>query len=757
MNRKDRRKAAKANPDIQALLAEAAQAHRAGDLDRAERGYRRVLDHQPGHADGLHRLGLIAYQRGDHAAAQKAIRQAIARNPNSAPYHSHLAMALAASGKADDALRSCRQAMALDPALPDVANTMGLLLLARGAFQDAATAFAQSIALGGDWPEAHGNLGDALLALGRLEEARAAYDRALALAPDLAAAHAGLASLSCAAGRPDDAVISYRRALQIEPKNSGLQREFALALHAAGDRAAALEMVQYALGADDSFDNRKAFIACVKDLRLGEGGHVLRPLLLRALEENWSRPEELAPVVADLARLGLGDTGALGDGELLSRLGRDRLLSALLRLTPNQDPALEQVLTRARRILLRRVVEGEATVEALEGFQAALAQQCFLNEYVFPVEEEERRAAESLRSRLSAAGTSPDVLLTYASYFPLHALPDAMEFTQAPWPEAVAAVITQQIIEPLEEQSLKQKIPRLTAIRDLVSRRVAAQYSEHPYPRWVQADAASSPQSLPAFMQRQFPLARVETYPQEGPVEILVAGCGTGRNAIEVAQRFEAAEVLAIDLSLASLAHAARKSRALNLNVAYAQADLLDLLPDRPFDLIEAVGVLHHLGDPFEGWRRLLSFLKPRGFMNLGLYSRVARRDVVAARDFLSAQGLGVENISRARRALMDVGEFPTLMDRPDFYTASTCRDLLFHVQEHQLDLGEIAAFLRAHDLRFLGFWTDADTIIAYQQRFPDDPAAVDLDHWRTFETDNPCTFSGMYPFWVQKAGPGTA
>lgn len=758
MNRKDRRKAAKANPDIQTLLAEAAQAHRAGQLDQAERGYRRILDYQPGHADSLHRLGVIAYQRGDHAAAQKAIRQAIARNPDSAPYHSHLAMALAASGKTDEALRSCRQAMALDPALPDVANTWGLLLLAKGAFQEAAAAFAKSVALGGDWPEAHGNLGDALLALGRLEEARAAYNQALALAPDLAAAHAGLASLSRAAGRLGDAIACYRRALQIEPQNSGLQRELALALHAAGDRAAALEMVRHALRADDSFDNRKAFIACVKDLRLGEGGHMLRPLLLRALEENWSRPEELAPVVADLARLDLGDTATLADAELLSRLGRDRLLSALLRLTPNQDPALERILTRARGILLRRAVAGETTAEPLQSFRAALAQQCFLNEYVFPVEEEERYAAQSLRSRLSVADASPDMLLTHASYFPLHALPDAMEFAQAPWPEAVAAVIAQQIVEPLEEQSLKQTIPRLTAIRDLVSRRVAAQYSENPYPRWVQADAAGTPQSFCAFMQRQFPLACIETFPQEGPVEMLVAGCGTGRNAIEVAQRFEAANVLAIDLSLASLAHAARKSRALGLDIAYGQADLLDLLlPDRQFDLIEAVGVLHHLADPFEGWRRLLSFLKPGGFMNLGLYSRVARQDVVAARDFLSSRGLGVETISQARRALMEVGEFSSLMDRPDFYTASTCRDLLFHVQEHQLDLGEIAAFLRAHDLRFLGFWVDADTITAYQNRFPDDPATTDLDHWRTFETDNPRTFGGMYAFWVQKAGPRAA
>ena len=42
---------------------------------------------------------------------------------------------------------------------------------------------------------------------------------------------------------------------------------------------------------------------------------------------------------------------------------------------------------------------------------------------------------------------------------------------------------------------------------------------------------------------------------------MLIAGCGTGQHAIETAQRFPAARVLAIDLSLTSLAYALRKTR----------------------------------------------------------------------------------------------------------------------------------------------------------------------------------------------------
>jgi hypothetical protein len=46
----------------------------------------------------------------------------------------------------------------------------------------------------------------------------------------------------------------------------------------------------------------------------------------------------------------------------------------------------------------------------------------------------------------------------------------------------------------------------------------------------------------------------------------------------------------------------------------------------------------------------------------------------------------------------------------------------------------------------------DGATLRAYKRRFPDDPAATNLDHWHDFEDDRPDTFSGMYVFWVQRS-----
>ena len=117
--------------------------------------------------------------------------------------------------------------------------------------------------------------------------------------------------------------------------------------------------------------------------------------------------------------------------------------------------------------------------------------------------------------------------------------------------------------------------------------------------------------------------------------QILITGCGTGRETIDTATRFRKCNVLAIDLSLTSLAYAKRKTEELGIsNIEYMQADILDLTAlDRKFDIIESGGVLHHMDDPMAGWKVLTDCLKTGGLMRIGLYSESARKHIVQIRD----------------------------------------------------------------------------------------------------------------------------
>jgi SAM-dependent methyltransferase len=263
--------------------------------------------------------------------------------------------------------------------------------------------------------------------------------------------------------------------------------------------------------------------------------------------------------------------------------------------------------------------------------------------------------------------------------------------------------------------------------------------------------------SIDAYLRQFFPFARFTPLGKSADLDILIAGCGTGRETIETARRLAGARVLAVDLSLTSLAYARRKTREHGVgNVEYAQADILKLGSiGRSFDVVSSVGVLHHLADPIEGWRVLLSLLRPGGFMRLGLYSRLGRQDINAARDFVARHGYdpSAESIRRCRQEVALLKDDPylgKLISRTDFYGTSQCRDMIFHVQEHQFTLPQIAERLREFGLSFVGFSLEANTVHRYRERFPGDRTLTDLDSWCAFEAEEPDTFTGMYQFWVQ-------
>jgi 2-polyprenyl-3-methyl-5-hydroxy-6-metoxy-1,4-benzoquinol methylase len=168
----------------------------------------------------------------------------------------------------------------------------------------------------------------------------------------------------------------------------------------------------------------------------------------------------------------------------------------------------------------------------------------------------------------------------------------------------------------------------------------------------------SSKKSINSYIQYKYPLSKFKRLVNENNPEILIAGCGTGQHSIGTSQLFKGVKILAVDLSIASLAYAKRKTIELGIeNIDYKQADLLKLGSlNKGFDIIESAGVLHHLENPFEGWKALLSLLRPNGLMFLGFYSELARQDIVRVRDLISAEGIGssAKEIRDCRKRLLN-------------------------------------------------------------------------------------------------------
>ena len=237
---------------------------------------------------------------------------------------------------------------------------------------------------------------------------------------------------------------------------------------------------------------------------------------------------------------------------------------------------------------------------------------------------------------------------------------------------------------------------------------------------------------------------------------ILIAGCGTGQHSIETAARFKGSKVLAIDLSLSSLSYAKRKTEELGLqNIDYMQADILDLSKlGRQFDVVESAGVLHHMDDPVAGWRVLTDCLKTGGLMKVGLYSELARQNIVKMRQEISKAGIGSSNEEmKSFRAMImnsDQNHHKRILNTSDFYSLSELKDLLFHVQEHRFTIPKIQDCLSELRLNFCGFEADK-TVTHFKITNTNADDLYDLDKWQAYEEANPNTFLGMYQFWCQK------
>jgi 2-polyprenyl-3-methyl-5-hydroxy-6-metoxy-1,4-benzoquinol methylase/Flp pilus assembly protein TadD len=533
-------------------------------------------------------------------------------------------------------------------------------------------------------------------------------------------------------GRNKLAVKLLSQAIELDHTDATAHDNIAIAYQALGrtDEAVAHFTHAMALGLRDP------------EILVKQSAAVTAPL--KRLADAWPRQLGLAALL-----------GAQGAGAM----AREAMLLALLQSKIVHDLELERLLTAIRHGLLQKAIEGDRQPVDDDGlgFFCALAQQCFLNEYVFAFGDIERTHVRQVEDRIAAAlGAGAEIsrldLIVAASYLPLHRLPDAPSLLTRAWPEAIERLLTRQIREPLEEASDRKDIPALTPIDDAVSLQVQNQYEESPYPRWT-AIPQIEPTTVVHFLRDRLNIVPLSWPQTTVGVDILIAGCGTGSHSIDSALRFPKARILAIDISGASLAYARRKSRALGLtNIEYGQADILKFASlGRRFDVIEMVGVLHHLADPAAGWRMLLSLLRPHGLMLVGLYSATARQSLAAARAFIAERGYRAtaDDIRTCRQELIQRAGMPPFRD---FSSTSGCRDLLFNVMEHQFTIPQIEEFLDENRLTFLGFeQLPPDVVRQFQQRFPDADAMRDLGSWHVFEQMNPLTFGNMYFFWVQK------
>ena len=614
---------------------------------------------------------------------------------------------------------------------PGIYSNYGAILHSQGKLKDAEFSYRKAIEINPNFADAYSNLGNVLRDLGKLQDAELSTRKAIELNPHFANAHFNLGGILNNLGKSQEAFDSYLNLIEINPTYPNLY----------------LVITEFLKNIDSS------------KLNQSKSKNILNLLL----EMNDVSHQKLFNIFNFLYK----DEISRNLGELSSDFSKNKsifnskiLITALKKMIFSNFK-LELLLRETRShicVLISNKRKDSMNHNKLE-FIIALGEQCFLNEYVYSISKEEKKCADLIIDRCKNGELNELNISILSCYFPLYKLldqiPSLTSFNSSN--QSFNELIELQITEPIKEIELSKDINKLGSINNHISQKVKCQYEENPYPRWRYGNHQKDQKiSIIQAVNNEINPNYIRQNIDNNQLKVLIAGCGTGNQILQT-QRYKNTQITAIDLSLSSLSYAQRKINELKIdNVELIQMDILEVgLLKEQFDIIECSGVLHHMNKPSEGLKTLLRVLRNNGYLKLGLYSELARKDVVKARKYIASKNLQAnEDSIRDFRETIFSGkkkELNSLLDSPDFYSLSSCRDLCFHIKEHRFTIEQLQETLKSNQLNFLGFILPQAVKSLYENYFPKDKKQTNLQNWATFEEKHPKTFASMYEFWVSK------
>lgn len=443
----------------------------------------------------------------------------------------------------------------------------------------------------------------------------------------------------------------------------------------------------------------------------------------------------------------------------LDDIAKDALFLKCLTRFYFTDALFERLLITIRKSVLLACSQSLQIDKELVSLIAAIGHQCWLNESVWYITKQEQDIVEQLEilsHKVLESGNSSglevqSILSLVLMYKPLANSSEAELICSKQWP--VNSLIDQQKNEYINLSSQKNNLRSFGDSDDEVSLKVQQQYNQNPYPRWSTI-GYNQPADYIESLKSHFPSLKNTLNNQSNSLEVLVAGCGTGRHALRLAKYFPKLKVTAIDLSHTALSYAQYKQETSfsNLNVEFLQGDILKISQlNKKFDVIECSGVLHHMQQPLDGLKALVDQLKPGGVIKLALYSGQARVTVTELRKLLGSKlPQSEDEIRLLREALLQnalPGLWEDLFKSPDFYSLSGCRDLIFHAQEHVFSVLDLPKFLQAGGIQWLGMLApnnSADIVSKYSRS----AGELDVQEWHNLEQEHTNMFAGMYQFY---------
>lgn len=771
------------NLTIAQVLQSAIKEHKAGNLGRAEHLYCAILNAQPKHPHANHNLGVLYFDKDEYDKALPFFETAFESDPTTEQFLVSFVDTLVMLGEAKRSITyitnyqahsdlknlsaeflASIKSIAREPEQPLGYINLSKAFASRRKNKNAITLLKKAINLNTRSTEAPLRLATLYLKLQKWSDAERTYQDVLKENPDCEEAHFNLGNLFSTTGRSEAAIAHYTKVIQLNPRHADAYNNLGNSFKNEGMLAKAILAYLESLKISKNDSVYQNLSLALTGVRLTEAA----PGLSECIEEILSnkslvRPRDIAqaavsvikcdPKYLEIAKFEDSRPDPKDTEAIVRKLGRIRLLNKLMKSCPIPDLEVEHLFSEIRRNALNRISHGDQ-FKISTPFYTALAIQCFLNDFVYFETPEERSLIQSLEEDIIQQiekGIQPDAtkLICLASYRRLIEYSWIGEISETVDIEELLRV---QVHEPQIEHKIKLDLVRHHSSKNVISDKVRKQYEEYPYPRWIGLGIPQNPKSVKKTIEDIGLRIQDTTVLDKPSLEILIAGCGTGQQSIGTATRFPTGHVTSIDLSASSLAYAQRKTTEFNVsNVTYQQCDILNVSKlEKKFDLIECVGVLHHMQHPQNGLLELTKCLNPGGLIKLGLYSEIARKKISQYRQSIVDFEPSDTQLRFHRNNFINENNpyFSEFSTWTDFYSLNEFKDLLFNVQEHNFTIKGIQSLLALVDLEFCGFELRILPSILRKATKLD---IFELKSWANFELKNPKTFRGMYQFWCQK------
>jgi tetratricopeptide (TPR) repeat protein len=723
---------------IEKNLVEAIQNHKKNNFGIAENIYKKILKSDPNHYHSNIYLGMLLLQTKRFFLAKPIIEKIIKLNPNNAEAHNNLGVINKELFKYQNAIKFFSEAIKINPNYVNAHNNLGNTYKDLGLFNEAIESLNTALNLDNTEPVTYNNIGSVYIELEKFDKAIEYFKKAIQLKTNYLNAHNNLGYCYQQTGDYLKAINFYKNAIEIDP-------EFTISIN---NLSLILKLIKLNnLSNNNYFTIKKLFLFLLKKKNINHTEIFNNAKLFLYDQVEKEKIEKIIFVKSELLK-----------EKIIEKKCIDSFFLLLLKKSLVVDKFLEKILTNIRFELIDNLKKNNHKfLEKYKNFCISLAQQCWLNEYVYYQTNNELDFIENLKKKVEKDIKINELEVSILGcYYPLnksHVISRKLINYKSKNLEFEDLILT-QVKEPATEESLKKTINSFSQITNKISQEVKIQYEENPYPRWKHS-YKYIPDNFITILNNEIYPNKVKNNENFKNPEVLIAGCGTG-NHLNQASRYINAKVTGIDLSLSSLAYAKRKIIELGYNnIDLFHGDILDIKNlHKKFDVIESIGTLHHMEDPIKGLEILTHVLKPQGYLKIGLYSELARDYVIKGRELIKKYKFQntIHDIRKCRELIFNDNEndiLQKIINRADFYSTSNVRDLIFHVKEHRFTIPQISEILKSLDLQFLGF--NNSIIKSKFMKLNSKDKILSLKDWDIFEKKNPNTFIGMYQFWLKK------